>query len=810
MAIAQPLFELLGRNATFFVAHGSSSISIITFVLVWFFIPPLLVLALVAGVSLIHRAAGRIVLAASVGILGAVALAQVIPGYNDWPPWAAAALLLVVTPVLAWLVHTREKPRDFFMVIGLLAPAVLLVFFFFTPVNDLVFADEVTTSGKGATNDHHVVLVIFDELSLAAIVTPEHEIDVARAPNFARLAETGTWYRQATTVAAGTSLAVPAILSGSMPGIDTNPTASQYPQNLFTALAPTHDLKVGETITRLCPAVLCETDLTDAPDSLYDDAAIVFLHTVLPIDLASRWLPSISEGWAGFGEDPTSAATEEAATEFRELVTSDVRLDHIARFNQFTSRLAAIDRPTLAYMHVLLPHAPFTFLSDGRLYNGNGGDGLGKGGIWVDDQQLIDVAAHAYLLQVEYVDALLGDLLDELETLGRLDDTLLVVTADHGLSVTAGSHRRLPDASTLSEVAQVPLLIRYPGQTRGEIDDRPVQTIDILPTIADVMGVTLADAIDGQSLLGDDWEAPIRAMAGVEEFDFASSLDLDGAIGMLDRAVPSGTVAADAYGIGAARSLVGKPVKSAELGPESRVEVDPMMQHLYSNIRLDGGFVPVRFLATVDGADRGAHIVIALNGVVAGSGIVTELLGSDGIAVMLDPETFAEGANTITAYELEDGRLRPVAVASASDFKLRFDDQGRLSEVTHDDRTWSSTSPGYRIRVGRWVAPAWRPSQLIGWAADVRAGSTWERLLLLDGNEVVNSFTERVERSGVADKFGESTRESGFRIYLDPSSASRVTELRIVALFADGGLEFHGGEVAPKRKAKRKKTRKKK
>ncbi len=49
----------------------------------------------------------------------------------------------------------------------------------------------------------------------------------------------------------------------------------------------------------------------------------------------------------------------------------------------------------------------------------------------------------------------------------------------------------------------MPLFVKYPGQDGGEIDDRPAHTVDILPTIADVVGVEPPWEVDGISLLGD-------------------------------------------------------------------------------------------------------------------------------------------------------------------------------------------------------------------------------------------------------------------------------------------------------------------
>ena len=47
----------------------------------------------------------------------------------------------------------------------------------------------------------------------------------------------------------------------------------------------------------------------------------------------------------------------------------------------------------------------------------------------------------------------------------------------------------------------MPLFIKLPGQRRGRIISRPVRTIDLLPTIADVLGIRIPWHVDGRSLL---------------------------------------------------------------------------------------------------------------------------------------------------------------------------------------------------------------------------------------------------------------------------------------------------------------------
>ena len=59
-----------------------------------------------------------------------------------------------------------------------------------------------------------MVLIVFDELPLAALLNERGQIDAKRFPNFAALARDSDWFRNAVTVADTTEQAVPAIFSG--------------------------------------------------------------------------------------------------------------------------------------------------------------------------------------------------------------------------------------------------------------------------------------------------------------------------------------------------------------------------------------------------------------------------------------------------------------------------------------------------------------------------------------------------------------------------------------------------------------------
>lgn len=176
----------------------------------------------------------------------------------------------------------------------------------------------------------------------------------------------------------------------------------------------------------------------------------------------------------------------------------------------FLECLKPSELPGFCFFHTVLPHYPWTFLATGdqylsefatpRMPPGSRGE-LGED--WDNDPAIVTRNEFQYRQQVGYVDRFIGKLLDRLEVTGLLDRCLLVVTADHGVSFRPGHSRRIPDAQTLADILSVPLFIKYPAQSHESTDDRNVESIDIFPTIAEVLGMSLPETIDGIPISSD-------------------------------------------------------------------------------------------------------------------------------------------------------------------------------------------------------------------------------------------------------------------------------------------------------------------
>jgi arylsulfatase A-like enzyme len=105
-----------------------------------------------------------------------------------------------------------------------------------------------------------------------------------------------------------------------------------------------------------------------------------------------------------------------------------------------------------------------------------------------------------YAAEVDYVDQQFGRLRRALRELGRDDDTMIVVVADHGEGL--GDHGHWNHRILYQEQIRVPLLVRMPGGPSRSVVTPLVRTIDIYPTVLESLGRRPPGAVDGESMLG--------------------------------------------------------------------------------------------------------------------------------------------------------------------------------------------------------------------------------------------------------------------------------------------------------------------
>lgn len=106
-----------------------------------------------------------------------------------------------------------------------------------------------------------------------------------------------------------------------------------------------------------------------------------------------------------------------------------------------------------------------------------------------------------YDAEVAYVDHEIGKLLERLEADGRLADTLVVFTADHGENFGEGGLFFEHGDNAHDAGLHVPLVFKGPGIARGRRDGGVVSLVDVVPTVLDLLGVPVGSAkVDGVDL----------------------------------------------------------------------------------------------------------------------------------------------------------------------------------------------------------------------------------------------------------------------------------------------------------------------
>jgi len=295
-------------------------------------------------------------------------------------------------------------------------------------------------------------------------------------------------------------------------------------------------------------------------------------------------------------------------------------------------------------------------------------------GLFVEaDAAFANVLHQRHLLQVGFIDRFIGRLTDRLESLGMYDDTLIVVTADHGTSFREGHRRRSLGEGNVSDIALVPLFVKLPGQDQGFISDRRVETVDIVPTIASVLRVEIPYEVHGRSLL--DFDLPERARrnfvvrsltrVGFESIDSV----VDNSYISWERKLDEFGVGSNEalFGLGSWGDLVGKSVSSVARGGHSGLLLKVVDMSKFSvDVDLSADILPLYIYGEIRGVEpRPVEVAIALNDIIVATTVSYTEHGLWTVASALPERYLRSGPNEVVAYLIDESHgaplLRPMA-----------------------------------------------------------------------------------------------------------------------------------------------------
>jgi arylsulfatase A-like enzyme len=673
LAITQPLLDLFGRNPEFFVAGRYDAGQIVGFALVVACAPALVALLIVGALWLVAPRAGQVAYALAIwafaALFGLALLDTAGVERIALALGAAAALGALVT----WLAMSRPAARTFLAYLAAGNVAFVVVFLVGSPAGELVTtpAQAVDRGSVSAPPlPGPVILVILDEFPVSTVMREDGTLNRERFPSLGRLADSSTWFRNASSHSPMTAQSVPSLLTGTLHEDGTLPTYQDHPRSYLTLFGARYPVNRYELLTDMCPPSYCDPPPQSALADALDDARVVYGHRVLPGSLADG-LPSVDHSWGDFGSDDGGAgpASESGAGEVTGTTTTTTIDDAYDRWRE----MPAVDRGALGQsravdevtsrigpeasvnlVHVALPHYPWTLTPWGdRLYK------LPRFQQEPDDPSY-DFAAmqrrQLHGMQAGAADAAVGRMIDHLQSVGAWDDATIVVTSDHGLGLTPPDVGRALTDDNAEELLRIPLFVKAPGQATGDVDDAPAQTIDVLPTIIDAVGATTNWELDGHSLLDgsrptvDPHVGPtVRPALQVAARHRADTPYGDGWLGLA--------------AIGDQGDLVGRTVSDLPVGQPSDLSWQLGAADVLDDLPTDDGRVPqwiTGTVATPDGA-RPPELVIALNGRLAGvAGGYSESDDGGWRFAGFIGVPFRTGSNEVVGYEVERTALGPV------------------------------------------------------------------------------------------------------------------------------------------------------
>lgn len=662
-AFSRPVLSTFGDTPELFVSRDASRADIVGFALVVALAP----IAALTLVGLASRAAGSRARQAThivlVAVCAGLGVWRAVHDPTGGRAWALPALAVGVAGAgfvgalrtVSWTRHATARYLRFASIGGLVF---LVQFLWLSPVGGMLLSpaegvDEDVTAAVAqdlGSDPPPLVVLVLDELPTVSLLDGRGQIDDQLYPNFAALASEATWYRNHTTVAAHTVEAIPAMLTGRYPsGGDSQPEPD--PENIFTLLDGPYDLAVEEPVTRLCPERTCPRETPSAIDTLLSDAA-GWWQRGMTWDMAGDIAVPTLPGSAGPGR-----------YERAERLVDDLDL-------------AGGDRPAFTFLHLVLPHGDWEFTDDGTLYDRPESTPGVFAGHWTTVGH--EVGQQRHILQVQATDALLGRLIDNLRAADAYDDALVVVTADHGVSFEPNQPARGVASGNEEHILWTPLLVKAPGQTDAEVDDRNVVSVDIVPTIADLLGVDIPWEVDGVAATSRSTPRPrgVKPFAGPD--DPVVGTPVDGGRHVEIEAGPlfERVLAADPWpGAGpdaawrptAYGAAVGEDVGTMARGDPADGTVTLTWPTGFDDIDT-GEPLPLEVIAGTD-VPVGSVVAFALNGRVASLAEVQDSDEQGGKLVqgLLAPWLFEDGANDLEVFLVTGDTAAPTLAPLAVD-----------------------------------------------------------------------------------------------------------------------------------------------
>ena len=345
-----------------------------------------------------------------------------------------------------------------------------------------------------------VFVLVFDELSYDALLDRDGRLDRDEYPGFARLADQSVVFTDARSNFFDTAYALPALVEALTP-YTTVGELRLYLQYRAVELA-------------LAPACVEVIRCVGISEIAQHQTGTVFRHLV--VSFAEDLIPS---PFSSLLRGATNAASRAVGVPTSVVDSTAVHLLE----SPFETRLlddlqSAPPGNSITVLHTLTSHHPYVLDADGslgeRFFGPPQDEVLTEIGHHLPDAsdrtaelppgaQPIEIPGlyDAYQGQIRYADGLLGRFLDSLDDRGLLDESIVILTADHGLRL------RYPGLDTVIEpddwITRIPLFIHAPNLRPGT-SDTPVQFQDLAATTFDLLDIDVQTSAGSISAFAED------------------------------------------------------------------------------------------------------------------------------------------------------------------------------------------------------------------------------------------------------------------------------------------------------------------
>ncbi len=531
----------------------------------------------------------------------------------------------------------------------------------FTPINGLIFSNINKHSEKNNNRSKiPVTIVVFDEMSNSGLLDDKGRIDKARFPNFYQLSKDGILFTNALSNSESTRTSIPTILTGKHVDAQDSrlPISNNYPGNLLVAASKYFSVNSFEPASNLCPNSICKESVPFNFKVYLQDIFYVIIQNT-PLKKLFNNTPVTEGRWNNFKGNSS--------------FISNSGIHEGVFFEKLLMKFEAKDKSQFNFIHISRPHIPYERLPDGRTYDNN--LGIFPAGIisdfdgWMGDEELIKIAYHRYLLQLGYVDKILGVIINKMKDANIYDDGILILTADHGIAFKLNESRRSSLVSNnIKEIHNVPLIIKPNKDSiyykAGGLVPEIVSHIDIVPTLSHLLGLELIPNVDGISVFSD-----IRNAERVTPIDGGRSISKINDITGFDRLswkLKNFSCCSDLMELtredGLNKVFNGVNISQFDLkNDENKITVN-IKKYLLENLNISNNslFSPLRVYGNIDGPGflNDKNLVLSLNGVIRGVAKTTFWGGVNGyFEIILPPAFILDGSNDIDFYIINDNSI---------------------------------------------------------------------------------------------------------------------------------------------------------